>query len=93
VSSTYLKHSVGKREHCDVLIADVPDAFFQTEINTGDSRKRIIMKIRGFLVDMLVELDPEKYSPFVKLSNGKENYFCGDDESSIQYASISITVL
>ena len=47
----------------EVMTADVPNAFVQTEID--QSGEKIIMKIRGVLVDMLVEMEPEVYRDFV----------------------------
>lgn len=50
------------REKRDVMTVDIPNAFIQTDIETEE---RIVMKIRGDLVTMLVELDPETYQDFV----------------------------
>jgi hypothetical protein len=41
------------------MTVDIPNAFVQTDL---DFRKdHVIMKIRGILVDMLVDLNPECY--------------------------------
>ena len=52
----------------DVMVADVPHAFVQTSINKERLKKgdRVIMKIRGVLVDMLENMNPAKYHDFVK---------------------------
>jgi hypothetical protein len=50
----------------DVMICDIPNAFIQAlmpEVKDGD--ERVMMKITGVLVDMLVELNPELYGPCV----------------------------
>jgi hypothetical protein len=49
------------------MTADIPNAFVQTDIDDQNQVKgnRIIMKIRGPLVDMLCEIAPEIYEPFV----------------------------
>jgi hypothetical protein len=47
------------------MVADVPNAFVQTSIEDKSKGERVIMKIRGPLVDMLLNLDEEKYLPFV----------------------------
>jgi hypothetical protein len=45
----------------DVMTADIPNAFVQTDVDHKHHTKgeRIIMKICGSLVDMLVEITPE----------------------------------
>ena len=47
----------------DVMIIDIPNAFVQTVFPEDD--EKVIMKIRGRLVDILVAIDPDKYSPYV----------------------------
>jgi hypothetical protein len=52
------------------MTSDVPNAFPLTEVPLdGD---RIIMKIRGLLVDMLVELAPRIYGPYIRYENGQK---------------------
>ena len=48
-----------------MMTADIPNAFVQTEVKQGDNEDRIMMKIRGPLVEMLVEIDPATYKSFV----------------------------
>ena len=43
----------------DVMTADIPNAFVQADLPQGD--ERVMMKITGVLVDMLVQLNPECY--------------------------------
>eukprot|EP00978_Attheya_sp_CCMP212_P046874 scaffold416585_cov22-Attheya_sp.AAC.2 len=45
------------------MTADVPNTFVQTEID--QSGEKVIMKIRGVWVDMLVEMCPEMYEEYV----------------------------
>ena len=45
------------------MTVDVPNAFVQTEID--QSGEKILMKIRGVLVDILVGMEPEDYKDFV----------------------------
>ena len=47
----------------DIMTLDIPNAFDQTPIPKGE--ERIIMKIRGVLVDILCQLAPEVYTPYV----------------------------
>ena len=53
----------------DVMTLDIPNAFPQASI--PDENEKVTMKIRGRLIDMLLEIDFEKYSPFV-YENEKE---------------------
>ena len=50
----------------------MPNAFVQTTIEPKEKGERIIMKIRGQMVDMLVELDPDKYGSFVISENNRK---------------------
>jgi hypothetical protein len=52
------------KEKGDVMTVDIPNAFVQTEIETNNG-ERIMMKIKGPLVDMLVTMDSETYEEFV----------------------------
>jgi len=55
----------------DVSACDIPNAFVQTELNERDSDcHRTIMKIRGPLVDILIEMDSE-YEKFVVTEENK----------------------
>jgi hypothetical protein len=68
VESILLTAIIDAKEGRDVMTVDIPNAFVQTNVpptdNDGD---RITMKITGPLVEMLVELDPEKCKNFVRL--------------------------
>ena len=46
------------------MTADVPNAFVQCKVNQING-ERIVMKIRGALVDILVDLDPTLYADHV----------------------------
>ena len=49
----------------DSIIMNVPNAFIQTHIPAKRDGKRIIMKIRGKLVEWLVNIEPTRYALFV----------------------------
>jgi hypothetical protein len=54
---------IDTKQNRDVMTLDIPNAFVQTEISLdGD---KIIMKIRGQLVDILLELCPGMYDDYV----------------------------
>ena len=64
---------IDAKEGRDVMTNDIPNAFIQTHLEADpEDKDRIIMKITGVLVDMLVELAPEEYGPFVVIENGKK---------------------
>jgi len=58
---------------CDVMMADVPNAFIQAHLpQLEEGEEQVIMKITGVFVNLLVEMTPEVYGPFVILDNGKK---------------------
>jgi hypothetical protein len=63
---------IDAHERRDVMIADVPNAFVQTKIQEKEIGQRIIMKIRGPLVDYLLEFAPDMYTDYVGVENGKK---------------------
>jgi hypothetical protein len=57
---------IDAHEKRDVMTCDIPNAFIQAlmpEVKDGD--ERVMMKITGVLVDMLVKLNPELYGPYM----------------------------
>ena len=60
---------IDAKQERDVMTSDVPNAFVQTDIPV--SGEMVVMKIRGALVDMLVDMCPEKYQDYV-IMHGKE---------------------
>ena len=50
----------------------IPNLFIQTSIDRKPVEGEIITKIKRLLVDMLVQLDPEKYGPNVVYEKGKK---------------------
>ena len=70
LESIMLTLAIDAKEKRDVMTADVPNAFIQTEIPEED--ERVFMKITGVLVDMLVELMPDVYGPYVVFEKGEK---------------------
>ena len=62
--------AIDAKEDRDVMTADVPNAFIQTPIDVETRDKRIIMKIKGQLVDLLCEIDINTYAKYVVYENG-----------------------
>ena len=61
--STILSCTIDAKERRHVATIDVPNAFIQTRV--VDDKRKVIVRIRGPLVDMLVEIAPEVYGPYV----------------------------
>ena len=70
--SILLTAGIEAKEKRDVATWDIPNAFIQTAVEELDKDgDRIVMKIRGAMVDMLLELDP-KYEEFVVYEKGQK---------------------
>jgi hypothetical protein len=65
--SVLLTAIVDAFERRDVAVVDIPNAFIQTRIDKEDDMA--IIQIRGELVDMLVEIAPETYKPYVSVKH------------------------
>ena len=71
--SIFLTAVVDAKEGRDVMSGDIPNAFVQTEMpEPKPGEDRIIMKITGVLVDLLVEMAPETFGPYVVFENGQK---------------------
>ena len=66
-----LTATIEAKENRDIMPVDIPNAFIQTDM---ESDERVIMKIRGPLVDMLVDLEPETYRDYV-VQEGKHKCY------------------
>jgi hypothetical protein len=66
LESIMLTAVIGVHEERDVMICDIPNVFMQALMpEVKDGNKRVMMKITGVLVNMLVKLNPELYGPYV----------------------------
>jgi hypothetical protein len=63
VESVLLSCIIYAEEHRDVAIVDIPNAFVQTHME--NKKDMAFIKIRGILVDILVEIAPEAYKSYV----------------------------
>ena len=72
----FMTATVDAKEERDVMSTDLPNAFIQAEVpkDKKKKRERIIMKITGKLVDVLISIAPEVYSGYVVYKNGKKSY-------------------
>jgi hypothetical protein len=61
------------KEERDIMTCDIPNAFIQALLPKKDpGEDRVVMKITGVLVNMLVNINPELYGPAVVLENQKK---------------------
>ena len=67
--SVFITSTIDAKENRDVMTCDIPNTFVQIEIKKQEIGERIIMKIRGTLLEILVEIDPEKYDELHEVLN------------------------
>ncbi len=53
------------QEDRDIAVVDIPNVFVQTVVDGEDADHRVIVCIRGPLVDILVSIAPDIYGPYV----------------------------
>ena len=68
---------IDTHEGRNMLSADVPNAFIQAKIKKKQGDERIIMKITGKLVNVLVQLAPKVYSGYVVYEKGRRIIYVG----------------
>jgi hypothetical protein len=54
---------VDPQENCNVAIVDIPNTFIQTVVE--DDKDKVVMRIRGHMVDILVKIAPKVYGPYM----------------------------
>ena len=69
--SILLTSAIDGHKPRDVMTMDVPNAFIQVLLPIDPHGDRVIMKVRGLLVDWLIELDPAQYENKVVYENGQ----------------------
>ena len=52
------------------MTLDIPNAFIQADMPEQEVGKRVVIKLRGRLVDWLVQLDPTSYESKVVYERG-----------------------
>ena len=73
LESIFITAIIDAVEGRDIMSADIPNAFIQAFMPTPEEGcARVVMKITGVLVDMLLEIAPEVYGPYVVYENGRK---------------------
>ena len=62
---------IDAHEGQDIMSLDIPNAFIQAELNRN-RKERIIMKITGVLVDILIKVAPNEYTGSVVMEKGQK---------------------
>jgi hypothetical protein len=70
LESILLTTVIDAHEDRDVMTVDVPNAFIQTELPQVNG-ECVVMKITGYLVDILIKIDPELYKEKVVYEKGR----------------------
>ena len=64
---------IDAQEGRDVAVVDISNAFVQTIVSEEDAEHRVIVWIRGPLVDVLVSIAPDVYAPYVTTNKMNQN--------------------
>ena len=73
LESLILLGVIDVREQRDIMCIHIPNAFIQADLPKGPSNdERIVMKITGVLVDILVDIAPNIYSGYVVYEKEKK---------------------
>ena len=72
LESLILTAVIDAEEESDVMTLDVPNAFTQTPMLVEEGKDRVIMKITGVLINILVNKRPDKYAGTAVYENGKK---------------------
>jgi hypothetical protein len=72
LESLFLTSVIDAKEGRDVMTCDIPNAFIQAEMPAIEKgHEKVIMKIKGVLLEILLEMAPETYGPYVVMEDGK----------------------
>ena len=70
LESILLTGMVDAHEDRDVMTTDIPNAFIQAPMPLRD--EKVIMKITGRLVDILINMHPDTYGEYVVFEKGRK---------------------
>ena len=65
--AVFLTAVVDALENCDVAIVDVPGAFMQADMD-----ELVHMHFTRTMIDLLLQIDPDMYGPYVTYENGEK---------------------
>jgi len=70
--SVCITSTIDAKERREVATIDVPNAFIRTPLDYKGTDERIIMKVRGVIVDLLLMIDAETYGNHIVYENGRK---------------------
>ena len=70
--SSFCMMIIEAKERQDVMTADAPNAFIQTEIDTEKGKEKMVRKLKGMSVEMLIEDISDVHSDHVACKNGQK---------------------
>ena len=84
LESLFLTSIVDAKERRDIMTCDIPNAFIQASMPAIDNGgEKVMMKMTGILLELLLELAPETYGPYVVFENGKKGSLPPSFESPV----------
>ena len=73
MESVFLTATIDAHKERDVMVMDVPNTFIQATMpEVKEGQERVIMKITGVLVDMMIDMAAEVYSDYVVYEKGRK---------------------
>ena len=76
LESVLLTATIDAYEGRDVMVLDIPNAFIQADMpEPKEGEERVMMKITGVLVNMMVDIAPEVYGKHVVYENGRKTIY------------------
>ena len=80
---------IDAKENRDVAIVDILNAFIQTVVK--DKQERVILRLRGALVDMMFQIAPEVYEEFVTVDKRGNKQLLVECTNVVSLASKTLT--
>jgi len=76
LESILLTAVINAKEGQDVMTADIPKTYIQADLHsTPEGQDRVIVKLTGTLADLMVQMAPEVYGPFVVFEHGVKTIY------------------
>lgn len=71
--SVCITSAIDAKERREVVTIEVSNAFIQTPLVYKGKDERIIMKLRGVIVNLLLMIDAETYGNHIVYENGRKD--------------------
>jgi hypothetical protein len=87
MESVLLTSLVDAQENRGIAIVDIPNAFIQMVVENNEDK--VVMRIRGHMVDVLVKVAPRVYGPYVSTDNQGRKQFLVECLNAIYRAMVA----